>query len=63
MNKKIYIVPVVKVEDCKWLDDLCDLNVGMSGTPVDGEDGLGKEFVDDGVDDSVGDVKPASVWE
>ena len=58
-NKKIYIVPTVKVAACKWLDDLCDFNIGVSGTPVDGEDALGKGYVDDGVDDD----QSASVWD
>ncbi len=59
MNKKIYIVPTVKVKACMWLDDLCEFNVGVSSTPVDGGDALGKEFVDDSVDDD----QPASVWD
>jgi len=56
-NKKIYIVPTVKVMACMWLDDLCDFNVGVSGTPVDGDAALGKGHVDDGVDE------PASAWD
>ena len=62
MKKQDYITLETEVLSISWLNDLCqDINIGISnGTPVDGEEGLGKENAWDMEEIDAG---PNSMWE